>query len=94
MGQLLEIADKIASDPFKGIVILLVLLLGLTMWAYHRERKRIDEIQGQRIIEAREDTKLMTTALVEASSAVRGFKESNDALRLAFETLVRTQGTS
>lgn len=41
--------------------------------------------------EAREDTELMTNALNEATTAVNEFKGSNDALRLAFETFVRTQ---
>ena len=47
--------------------------------------------QDDRIGEAREDTELMTNALNEATTAVNEFKGSNDALRLAFETFVRTQ---
>ena len=100
MGQLLEIGRTIVSDPLKGLVVLLVLLFGGTLWAYWQERKRNNEIQEERLIEAetrvaeaREDTKLMTTALDEASSAVANFKNSNDALRLAFETFVRTRSS-
>lgn len=93
MGQLFEIADKIASDPLKGIIVLLVLLLGLALWAYWQERKRNNAIQNERVVEAREDTALMATALNEASSAVREFKGSNDSLRLAFETFVRSRSS-
>ncbi len=90
MGALVDIAKAIASDhPMTGIVILLVVLLAAAVWAFWQERKRNNRIQEERVAEAREDTELITNALNEASQAAHEVKNSNDALRLAVETLAR-----
>lgn len=89
MGELLEIAKAVASGP-NGVVLVLVLLLGLALWAYWQERKENRRLQDERLKEAREDTELMTQALAEATHTVNDFKASNEALRIAFETFTRT----
>jgi len=63
-----------------GITLLLFFLCGLTVWAYWREKTRNDEIQEERIAEAREDTKAMTEAVMEAKGAIQGFKHTLDAI--------------
>lgn len=89
MSTLLDIAKAIASEPRNGIIVLLAVLLGVALWAFWQERKRINKIQDERVVEAREDTELMTNALNEATQAAIEFKTSNDALRLAFDALTR-----
>lgn len=89
MGALLDIAKAIATDPLKGLIIMLAVLAGGFAWAYWQERKRNNQIQEERVAEAREDTELMTNALNEAAQAAHEVKASNDALRLAFEVFTR-----
>lgn len=92
MDALFKIAKAVASEPQTGIIVLLVLLLGIAVWGYWQERKRNNKIQDERVIEAREDTKMMTHALHEATHAALDFKASNEALRLAFDALSRAIG--
>lgn len=89
MNALLDIGKAIASEPVTGIVVLLVVLLGVALWAYWQKSKQVDRLQEERIAEAREDTELMTNALNEATHAASEVKASNDALRLAFEVFTR-----
>ena len=89
MDALLDIAKAVASEPLTGIILLLVVLLGVAVWAFWQERKRNNRIQEERVVEAREDTELMTNALNEAAQAAIEFKASNDALRMAFDALTR-----
>lgn len=92
MEQLLKLGEAIAGNPQSGIIVLLVVLLGVAVWAYWQERKEVRRIQEERLREAREDTKAMANALNAASVTVSEFKASNEALRIAFEALVRSVG--
>ncbi len=89
MGALVEIAKAIASDPMTGLVVLLFVLFAGSVWVIWQLLKRIARIQEERVAEAREDTELITNALNEASQAAHEVKNSNDAIRLAVETLAR-----
>lgn len=93
MGILLEVAGEVASEPTTGVILLLVVLLGLAVWAYWQERQRNNKIQDERIAEAKEDTELVLSTLHDATQAVQEFTGSNEALRTAFEAFVRTQTT-
>ncbi len=90
MGQLIKFGESIANNPQTGITMLLVVLLGVTIWAYWQEKKEVRRIQEDRLREAREDTKSMADTLNSASTTVAEFKASNDALRIAFEVLTRS----
>jgi hypothetical protein len=59
-----------------GVALLLFFLCGVASWAYWRERKRNNEIQEERLADAREDIKVMTEALMEAKNATEGFKNT------------------
>ncbi len=90
MGKaLLEIAQALATDPRNGIIVLLAMLLGVSIWAFWQERKRNNRIQDERVIDAQESVKLMTNALNHATQAAGENKTSNDALRQAFDTLIK-----
>lgn len=89
MSILFDILKAIVLEPRNGIIVLLAVLLCVALWAFWQERKRNNEIQDERVVEAREDTALMTNALNEATQAAIEFKDSNDALRLAFDALTR-----
>lgn len=85
----MKFGGSVANNP-QGIIMLLVVLLGVTAWAYWQEKKEVRRIQEDRLREAREDTKSMADTLNAASTTVAEFKASNDALRIAFETLTRS----
>lgn len=94
MGELFEFAVEIAKgSSTPGLVILLVLLLGLALWAYWQERRQNQQVADQRLTEARQDTEAMTSALHEATHAVEAFRASNEALKHAIELMLQTRGT-
>lgn len=64
----------LGAEP--GMALLLFFLCGVTVWAYWRERKRNNEIQEERLAEAREDIRIMTESLIEAKNATEGFKNT------------------
>jgi cbb3-type cytochrome oxidase subunit 3 len=83
---------QVLVGPEPGVKLLLFFLCGLAAWAYWKEKKRNEEVSKERLKEAKEDTKAMADALNEAKTTVESFKASNDALRVAFETLTRSIG--
>ena len=64
----------LGAEP--GVALLLFFLLGVAIWAYWRERRVNNEIQEERLADAREDVKMMTEALMEAKNATEGFKNT------------------
>ena len=67
---------KLLLGAESGLALLLFFLCGVALWAYWRERKRNNAIQEERLTDAREDVRAMTEALVEARSAIGGFKDT------------------
>lgn len=88
MEALLEIAKSILG-PEPGITLLLFVCLALAVLAFWKEKLKNDQVATDRLREAREDTELLVETVNEAVNTVREFKASNDALRAAFESLVR-----
>jgi FtsZ-binding cell division protein ZapB len=89
MEELVKLAKSVlGQDP--GISLLLFILCGLAMWAYWKEKQKSEVISEQRLEEARQDVKLITETLSEMTGSVRDFKESNDSLKAAFESLANT----
>lgn len=86
MTELLELAKAIVVDE-SGIKLLLLMLAGVSIWAYWREKKKGEAVAEERLIEAREDTEQIMGALAEAHNTIKDFKASNDALKYAFESL-------
>jgi len=68
----------LGAEP--GTALLLFFLSGVAVWAYWRERKRNNEIQEERLADAREDIRSMTEALMEAKNATTGFKDTLDVV--------------
>lgn len=92
MGDLLKFAIEIAKgSSTPGLVVLLVLLLGMALWAYWQERRQNQRVADARLTEARQDTEAMTSALHEATHAVESFKASNEALKSAIELMLATR---
>jgi cbb3-type cytochrome oxidase subunit 3 len=79
MRELADIARALLG-PEPGITLLLFFMCGLLVWVYWREKKKNEDIQEERLQEAREDTKEMTEALVNATKAQEGFKKTLDAI--------------
>jgi cbb3-type cytochrome oxidase subunit 3 len=65
-----------------GAALLLFFLCGVASWAYWRERRRNNEIQEERLADAREDVKVMTEALTEAKNATEGFKNTLEVVAI------------
>jgi cbb3-type cytochrome oxidase subunit 3 len=76
--EALKIAKAVGVTP--GMSLLLFFVCCVVTWAYWRERKRYNELQEERLSEAREDVKVMTQALIEAKNAMAGFKATLDAI--------------
>ena len=75
MFEIVKIGKALlGAEP--GMALLLFFLCGATAWAYWRERKRNNEIQEERLADAREDVRMMTEALMEAKNATEGFKNT------------------
>jgi cbb3-type cytochrome oxidase subunit 3 len=79
MRELAEIARALLG-PEPGITLLLFFVCCLLGWVYWKEKKKNENIQEERLQEAREDTKEMTEALINATKAQEGFKETLDAI--------------
>jgi len=88
MDALLEFGKAIVG-PEPGVKMLLLVCLALVVFAFWKEKSKNDKVSDERLKEAREDTELLVDTVNEAVNTVREFKASNDALRLAFETLVK-----
>jgi predicted negative regulator of RcsB-dependent stress response len=89
MDKFWQIAvDLMGTNP--GVTSLLFILCGILSWAYWQEKKKNEDVATERLDEVREDTKEMMSALHEATTTIREFKSSNEALRHAFETLTRS----
>lgn len=93
MLDLIEAGKSIFGEG-AGASLLTFLLAGMAVWAYWQEKKKNDELQKERLKEAREDTELFVNALNEATYAFKEFKGTNDALKIGFETLARTISTN
>lgn len=79
MTWIVDLGKSLLGDE-PGITLFLFFLCAVSTGAFWREKKRNDYIQEERITEAREDTKVMTEALIEAKSAIQGFKSTLDAI--------------
>ncbi len=90
MSELFKFATSLADDGRNGLIAVLAVLLGLSLWVGWQLYKENRRIQAERLKEVREDTKLIGDTLNEVTVAVHEFKNSNDSLRIAFETLIRT----
>jgi len=88
MEALLDFAKSLLG-PEPGIALLLFVLLALALVAFWKEKVKNDRVSDSRLKEAREDTELLVETVNEAVNTVREFKASNDALRSAFEALIR-----
>ena len=88
MEALVTFAKSILG-PEPGVALLLFILLVLAVLAFWKEKVKNDKVADSRLKEAREDTELLVETVNEAVHTVREFKASNDALRSAFEALVR-----
>jgi cell division GTPase FtsZ len=86
MELFLEVG-KLFIGPEPGVKLLLFICLGLVLWAYWNEKNKNDEVADIRLEEAREDTESLMTALNEASSTLKEYKSSNEALKSAFDSL-------
>jgi len=73
--------------PEPGVTLFMFIALGLSLWAYWKEKGKNETVANERLNRAREDTELFMAALNEANNTIREFKASNDALRRAFEVL-------
>ena len=78
MLDLIE-AGKAIFGEGAGATLLIFLLAGMAVWAYWHEKKKNDEIQKERLKEAREDTELFVNALNEATYAFKESKSTNEA---------------
>ena len=90
MKELLKFATSLGDDGRNGLIAVLAVLLGLSLWALWQIAKENRRIQNDRLKEVREDTKLIGDTLNEVTVAVHEFKNSNESLRIAFETFIRT----
>jgi hypothetical protein len=88
MEALIEMAKSVLG-PEPGVTLLLFILLAGALAAFWREKTKNDQVAIDRLREAREDTELLVETVNEAVNTVREFKSSNDALRGAFEALVK-----
>lgn len=79
MLELVTIGRSLLGDK-PGATLLLFFLCGVIAWAYWRERKRTNDIQEERLADAREDIKVMMEALMEAKNATEGFKNTLDVV--------------
>jgi hypothetical protein len=93
-----QLSNAVTTDPRNGTIVVLVFVcaaMGFALWLKNKRcdalSDRIDEIQNERVAEAREDTELVTVALNEAASAADKINNSMDALRLAFEMSLRAR---
>lgn len=75
MFEIVKIGKELlGTEP--GVPLFLFFLCGVAAWAYWREKKRTDEIQEERLADAREDVRVMTEALTEAKNVTEGFKNT------------------
>lgn len=93
MLELVEAGKAILGDA-PGTTLLVFVLAGIAVWAYWHEKKRNEDLQKERLKEAREDTELFVNALNEATYAFKEFKSTNEALKIGFETLARSVSQS
>lgn len=82
MLELIKAGQALLGEE-PGATLLLFFLCGIIAWAYWRERKRNNEIQEERLAEAREDIKAMTEALMEAKNAIDGFKNTLEVVAVS-----------
>lgn len=87
MGLLELTKTLLGSQP--GVTLFLIVSLVITTIAYHREKTKNNRVADERLKEAREDTELLVDTVNEAMNTVKEFKESNEALKAAFEVVTR-----
>ena len=94
--ELYELGKAILGSEAGPVALLLFFIAGITAWAYWQEKKKNEVVAEERLEEAerrldasREEVELYVSTLNEATSAVREFKTTNEALRLGFDVLAR-----